>query len=146
MLPLLVFFSFIDPAFYFLISREKYKHSIRRMIFVFLRGKVKYGFHEKLKDDGKRLSLSFRKLRWRKATRLRRNFPFNSPLNLLFELFCYCTERLLGYLCLFILSPCFVSFCFCFCDFADLFNFFFSSILYLFIFTLALLRKHSFIN
>ena len=62
LLPLLIFFSFINPAFYFLISREKYKHSIRRMTF-FLRGKVKYGFHEKLKDDGKRLSLSFRKLR-----------------------------------------------------------------------------------
>ena len=59
-----------------------------------------------------------------------RSFPetsFNSPLNQIFEFFCYYTKRLMGFLYLLILSPCFVSLCPSFCDFEDFFKFFFQA-------------------
>ena len=57
-----------------------------------------------------------------------RGFPetsFKNPLSQIFEFLCYCTKRLMWFLYLVILSPCFVSLCPSFCDFKNFFNFFF---------------------
>ena len=69
LLPFSGFFLYWRPFFIFLISWEKYKHSIRSKT-SFLRGKLKCGFPEKLNGNGKRLSFTFRNLRETSLTAL----------------------------------------------------------------------------
>ena len=136
LLPFSGFFLYWRPFFIFLISWEKYKHSIRSKT-IFLRGKLKCGFPEKLNGNGKRLSFTFRNLRETSLTALSArylNFFVIVPRDWWDSSICLSYGLVLFlYVLLFLILRIFSMF-------------FFSSILQLFIFKFPLLRKCYFIN
>ena len=77
LLPLVIFFFYWRPFFIFLISHEKYKHNIRSMT-IFLGGKLKCGFPEKLNDDGKRLPLFISKVTIKKSYEASHKLPLTA--------------------------------------------------------------------
>ena len=98
LLSLLFFFSFIDPALFWFRVRNiniTFKGSQ-----FFCAGKLNnMPFMKNRTMTGKDCPFHFESYDKEKL-RLHKSFLLNSPLSQVFELFCYCTKRLVRYLCL----------------------------------------------
>ena len=127
LLPLVIFF-FIDAHFLFFWFRERNINTTFEVRQFFCSGNLNVAFLENWTTMEKACPWHF-EIYDKEKLRASRKLPLTALSARYLNFFCYCTKRLMGFLYLLILSPCFVSLCPSFCDFEDFFNVFFSSIL-----------------